>query len=191
MAIETELKLRVDSHEPLRQRLKSIGGTLIRQVVETNCILDRLDSMLQRHGCGLRIRSAVDVEGHSLPTTLTFKGPRRVGDLKSREEFEVEVGDADAMTVVLERLGFHTVLCYQKRRESWRLGDCQVDLDEPACLGLFVEIEGPTGMGIRAVQQDLGLHGAKPISISYVGMLLAYCEANRVSDRVLMLASLA
>jgi predicted adenylyl cyclase CyaB len=185
MPIETELKLRVESHDALRERLGASGATFLRKVVETNCIFDRLDGMLQRHGCGLRIRSMIDAEGHAQPAMLTFKGPRRVGDLKSREELEVEIQDGAAAALILQRLGFQTVLCYQKRRESWRLGDCQVDLDEPACLGLFAEIEGPTAAAIRAVQQTLGLAGAKPIGISYVGMLLAYCEANHRSDRVL------
>ncbi len=191
MAIETELKLRVESHELLRERLTASGATFIRKVVETNCIFDRLDGMLQRHGCGLRVRSMVDAEGRPQPALFTFKGPRRVGDLKTREELEVEVENADELSAILERLGFHSVLCYQKRRESWRLGDCEVDLDEPACLGLFVEIEGPTSAAIRTTQQTLGLSGARPIAISYVGMLIAYCEANRISDRVLTLVSLA
>lgn len=187
MAIETEIKLRVDSHEPIRRRLQSLSAVFVRRVVETNCVLDRLDGFLRHHGCGLRIRSVVDPEGRPLPTELTFKGPRRVGDLKSREELEIDVEDAEITMQILQRLGFHTVLCYQKRRESWRLGDCLVELDEPAALGLFVEIEGPNPNAIRGVQRELQLADAKAINISYVGMLIAYCEAQRITDRTIRL----
>lgn len=183
MAIETELKLRVDSHDPIRDRLRTLGATFVGKVLETNCILDRLDGHLRRLGCGLRVRRVVDSDGRPGPATLTFKGPRRVGDLKSREEIETSVGDGDAITELLPRLGFHVVLCYEKRRETWRLGPCSVELDEPAALGLFVEIEGPDEPAVRAAQRDLQLAAAKPVNVSYVGMIAALCDAEKLPNR--------
>ncbi len=185
MAVETELKLRVEAHEPIRQRLAAIGATFIRRVVETNCILDRLDGYLRRLGCGLRVRSVVDADGESLETTLTFKGPRRVSDVKSREELEVITSDAQVVMQILQRLGFRTVLCYQKRRESWTVGECRVELDEPVHLGTFVEIEGPDVAAIRAVQRELLLTDSKPVNVSYVGMLMAYRESQGLSNPTL------
>lgn len=183
MAIEIELKLRVESHEPIRNRLKSLGATFRKRVVETNRIFDRPDGDLKHHGCGLRVRTVVSADGATLPAKLTFKGPRKPGDLKSREEIETVIEDPTAAAELLSSLGFQTMLCYEKRRESWTWRNCIVELDEPAGLGLFIEIEGPDSDTIRAVQSDLQLQHLKPVNVSYVGMLVAYCETQGIADR--------
>lgn len=124
----------------------------------------------------------------SMRAALTFKGPQQSGALKAREEYEVEVGDGVMLVEVLHRLGFETVLWYEKRRESWRLGDCRIELDEPPQLGLFVEIEGPDEECIRAVQRDLLLHDEQLIRDSYVQLLADYCREKGVADRRLPLS---
>lgn len=187
MPVEIELKLRVESHGPVRQRLRDVGARFIEAVVETNRIYDRADGMLRKRGCGLRLRSAVTVDGNTSRATLTFKGPRLATALKSREEIEVGVTDAVSLARILEELGFVPVLCYQKRRESWQLNECRVELDEPPRIGLFVEIEGPDDRSIRAVQTALELDKAGEVPTSYVGMLVAYCEAHGIADRTLNL----
>lgn len=185
MGIEIELKLRVESHEPIRRRLQELGATLRGKVVETNRILDRPDGELRRRGCGLRVRTVIDEHGKPLPAKLTFKGPRQPGDLKSREEIESIVQDPAAVVLLLEGLGFRTSLRYEKRRESWGWRECIVELDEPVALGFFVEIEGPSSGAIRAVQADLQLTEAETVNVSYVGMLAAYCDAQGIADRTL------
>ena len=191
MPIETELKLRVESHEPVRARLKDVGAIFVENVVETNRVYDRPDGALRRRRCGLRLRSVALLGGTGSRATLTYKGPRFEMALKSREELEVGVGDAETTARILEQLGFVPMLCFQKRRESWRLGGCRVELDEPPRIGLFVEIEGPHEEAIRAVQWRLGLQKLRPVPTSYVGMLIAYCDANGIADRTLTLAGTA
>jgi len=187
MSVEIELKLRVESHGPVRQRLRDVGARFIEAVVETNRIYDRADGMLRKRGCGLRLRTALPLDGAASRVTLTFKGPRLATALKSREELEVGVADAMALARVLEELGFVPILCYQKRRESWQLDGCRVELDEPPRIGLFVEIEGPDERSIRAVQTALELDKACEVPTSYVGMLVAHCEAYDIANRTLNL----
>ena len=50
MPFETEAKLRVDAHEPVRDRLRAGGATFIEKVIETNVIFDRPDGSLRRQG---------------------------------------------------------------------------------------------------------------------------------------------
>ncbi len=183
MALEIELKLQVESHDVVRERLRELGGLFDGVYLETNCMLDRPDGTLRKLGKGLRIRSMVCEQGQPLPATLTFKGPRQMGTVKTREEIEVEVSDPTSARCMFESLGFICVFEYQKRRERWRMASCRIELDQPPYLGYFVEIEGPDEQAIRAVQRELLLDSLSDVSPSYVHMLLSYCKAHDIVDR--------
>ena len=98
---------------------------------------------------------------------------------------EVSVANADTALQILEQLGFAPVLRYEKRRESWMLGSCRIELDEPPHVGLFVEIEGPDEGAIRSCREDLGLVAAEAVSQSYVAMLVAYCDERGIANRAI------
>ena len=185
MPLEIEAKFRVETHEPVRERLCSLGATPLGKVLELNRILDRPDGALRSAGRGLRVRVSTPEDGSPPHATLTLKGPRRPGPLKSREELEVGVSDADTLCEVLSLLGFLPILRYQKRRESWSYRDCCIELDEPPHIGRFVEIEGPNEATIRGVQAELGLDDASLEPKSYVHLLADYCAAHGIADRVL------
>jgi|CXWL01.1.fsa_nt_gi predicted adenylyl cyclase CyaB len=183
MATEIELKVKVDSHGPVRERLKALGGEYVGTVIERNTMLDRADGSLRASGCGLRVRATTVLDGKNPGSKITFKGPSQSSILKCREEFEVKVENGDDAIAVLERLGFRRTVEYHKKRERWRLDDCVVELDEPARLGLFVEIEGPGEDSIRTVQKRLGLEALRHVSSSYVKMAIRYCEEHGMKDR--------
>ncbi len=188
MALEIEAKLRVEALDPVRHRLQSLGAAPLGVVLETNEIFDRDDGSLRAMGCGLRIRSTLEDGTGRQAATLTFKGPIALGKFKTREEQEVEVSDAAATSRILRGLGFIRMLWYQKRRESWTLDECRVELDEPPHIGLFVEIEGPGETAIAAVRDKLGLQTAIHETASYVRMLYAYCKEQGVTSHELPLS---
>ena len=185
MTREIEAKLRVASHEPVRERLTSLGAARLGRVLETNHILDRPDGSLCARGCGLRIRSARDTVTGEQSHTLTLKGPVLPGAFKTREELELRIGDPVVAVDLLQQLGFVRILYYEKFRESWRLGDCQIELDEPPHIGLFVEIEGPDEAAIRSARDLLELSNTVHEKASYVRMLTTYCDLHGIADRVL------
>lgn len=185
MALEREAKFQVESHEALRERLTSSRAERLGCVLETNVILDRPDGSLRRKGIGLRVRTTRDIETGERVTTMTFKGPVKPGPFKSREELEIGVSDFDTAVKMLEELGFARILRYQKRRESWRLDDCRIELDEPPHIGLFVEIEGPSDAAIDDVRKALNLDRLPHVKRSYPAMLLAYCEQHGIANLVL------
>jgi len=187
MAIEMEAKLRVGSHEPVREKLRALGAQRVGEVLEFNDILDATDGSLRNRGCGLRIRRNQSQGSGKEITVVTFKGPVIPGVLKTREEHEATFDDAEAALKVFRGLGFVRVLSYQKRRESWTLNDCKVELDEPPHIGLFVEIEGPSESAILDVQSLLGLRDHQHVRASYVRMLSEYCSKNGIENRVLPL----
>ena len=177
MAQEIELKVAVSSHSEVVDALRAAGGEAVGAFVQTDCFFDTADRSLFHSDRGLRLRRVEaradeDGGGQAGPgTVVTFKGPRRAKEgLKVRAEFETAVGDGEALRRIFEACGLTAMLTIQKRRSSWRLGGCTVELDELPAIGRFVEVEGPDERAIESVREALGLAG-EPITESYVAMI--------------------
>lgn len=183
MPLEIEAKIKVDDLEPTRQKLTAVGATRLGRVLETNHIFDNADRSLLAGDKGLRIRWCVDESGQVAGAMLTYKGPRNPGRYKSREELEVVLDDASKGSAILAALGYAEVICFQKRRETWRLGPCLVELDELPHLGMYVEVEGPDEPAVQAAQQQLGLADAPHVPTSYVALLATHCDTHQQLDK--------
>lgn len=173
MPTELECKLAVADHAPIRTALRDAGAAPVGRVVEINHLFDRPAGDLRRADCGLRVRTAEAVDRDETRATLTYKGPRCDGAFKQREEIEVVIDDAAAAIRILESLGYAEQLRFEKRRETWRLSDCTIELDEIPPSQRFIEVEGPDESAIRGVLDKLGLDPAASIRDSYVAMILA------------------
>jgi adenylate cyclase class 2 len=172
---ETEVKYRVPSFEAVRSALTSVGAECEGEVVETDTFFDTPGGDLRRGDRGLRLRSARPADGGTPRGLLTYKGPRDPqAERKVREEIESPVGDVEALGEVLRACGLEPTLTLQKRRRRWRLGGCEVALDELPLLGTYVEIEGPSGDAIEHVRERLGLAG-EPITTPYFQLLADRC----------------
>lgn len=167
MQVETEVKLRVAGLDAARESLAGIGATLVRaRHFEDNVLLDDAAGSLGGAGCLLRLRRAPH------ETVLAFKGPRLDDDaVKSREEIESRVGQADALQEILERLGFRSVFRYQKYREVYVWRDVEIVLDETP-IGAFLEIEGGRE-GIHAAAAALGRAPHEFLTTSYGALFYA------------------
>ena len=124
------------------------------------------------------MRSSQDRDAGTVACTMTHKGPRQHGPLKSREETEVTVGDEAGGCAMLVVLGFDRVLSFEKRRESWTLGGCKVELDEVPHLGTFVEVEGPKPETVMRVREQLGLADRPMSKASYIAMLMTHLQES-------------
>ena len=98
---------------------------------------------------------------------LTYKdGEKLLGKFgSSRFEAEVEVSDYESMATILDKLGFHAVMGYEKYRTTYQLDDAEVTLDEMP-YGNFVEIEGEQE-AIGRVLDTLQLDDARRMTGSY------------------------
>jgi predicted adenylyl cyclase CyaB len=175
LGLEIEAKLAVASHEPVRRALARQRAEPLGRVLETNHILDTAEGTLRSAGTALRLRVNEPVDGGPPRAILTYKGPVQPGSLKRRDEIEVSVADAVTALDLLAALGFVLVLVYRKRRESYRLADCRVELDEVPFAGCFVEIEGPTEQAVAAGQARIGLADVPHEPGTYVDMLMDHC----------------
>jgi len=176
MPIETELKLRVTDHAPVRQALRVCGATQVKRQHEINTFLDTPDDALMRGGSGLRVRSAKNLDTGDVEVIITHKGPRKPGPMKIRRETELAVSSHDNAVELLAQLGYEVKLSFEKRRETWELGDCEVVLDElPDQLGMFVEIEGDE-LAIPRVRQQLRLEQAPIEPETYAHIVRAHLK---------------
>lgn len=190
MAREIEAKFRLADAAALRLRLPALGAQRVHTVQETNLILDTPARQLLGQGCGLRIRVAQPLDGAASPRVLlTYKRPRDPAlhgrGIKSREELELEVADEQNLVALFARLGFGPVLCYEKRRETWRLENAEVVLDELPLLGWFVELEARGSDVLESLRAQLGLDRETPVAETYPELTARWGTSSVDGSRVL------
>lgn len=172
MAIEIEIKMKVADPVGMERLLHDRLGPMVSDVMETNVFYDTPAGLLQAGDSGLRVRAVREfTDGRGVHAVMTFKGPRKPGAVKSREEIEVAVGEAGQAGELLKKLGYAEQLCFEKRRKSWRWKECHVELDELPRLGHFLEIEGPTEEAVMALREQLGLSGLPLVRDGYATLL--------------------
>jgi predicted adenylyl cyclase CyaB len=183
MGLEIEAKMRLKDFAPLLRRLKNSRAKAAGEVLETNIFFDTPDNALRSAGMGLRLRANRNIRTGNTRHVVTFKGPRRRGSLKTRPEFEFSIDNPSALIHVLNQLGYAVRLTFQKRRRTFSLRGCKVELDELPHLGEFVEIEGPGVRRVMAVRKRLGLSDHPLIKASYASMLARYLADNKIRSR--------
>jgi adenylate cyclase class 2 len=170
---EIEIKLAVKDTRSARRQLRAAGFVVAqRRVFEANTVFDTPELSLRRSSCLLRIREAGGV------ATLTYKGLPDAGKYKSREELEVKIDRAGAMTTIVERLGYRRVFRYEKYRTEFhqprRAGVAMLD-ETPA--GVYLELEG-TPRWIDLTARRLGFQESDYITASYGRIYVDWCAAN-------------
>ncbi|MHC4120511.1 MAG: class IV adenylate cyclase [Planctomycetota bacterium] len=169
MCVEIEAKIKVDSLEQVEQKLVELGAEFVAEQLQKDSHLDDASATLISADCCLRLRR--QVVGGSERHILTYKGAKERSALKRRREIEVEISDGDSMRKLLSALGYEEMLVVEKKRRLWRLGRCEIALDELPLLGSFVEIEGPDEKEIADVQQRLGLADVPHVAESYAHLI--------------------
>jgi adenylate cyclase class 2 len=150
MPIEIEKKYRLSSkqRDEVRVRLPQIGAVREGEEFEVNTLYN--GDAVEINQAVLRLRRIDD------RALLTYK--ERVGtrtDIKQQLEFETAIENPDAIEFILEALGYYPALVYEKRRETWRIGETEVVVDELP-FGLFMEIEGEE-QSIHTIENRLAI----------------------------------
>jgi len=187
MPVEIEAKMKVGSFEPVLTALREHHAKSLGEHIETDTFFDTSDRTLLAADKGLRLRVALDVNTKKIEALVTHKGPVGHGPLKKRQETQTVVANPEAMAKILEQLGFMQWLRYQKRRQSWELDSCRVELDEIPHLGKFVEIEGPGEEAVMKCREKIGLSSQTLIKASYVAMLTAHLQERGESRTEILL----
>lgn len=152
MQTEIEAKFLSVDHAELREKLKLLGASCeqpMRQMRRKN--YDHPDGRLGTEFNGwVRLRD----EGDKI--TLSYK---QLNDrtLHGTKEVTLTVDDYEATDSFLQAIGLEPNSYQETKRESWRLGDVQIELDEWPWIDPFIEIEGPNESAIRDAVEKLGL----------------------------------
>src|SRR5437764_12595655 len=160
MGIEIEKKYRLtrEQHGRLIDNLRASGAIAEGQEFEENILYAGGNLDLSRQV--LRLRRV----GHR--AILTYKERFfSTSAIKHNREDETLVEDAQALSDILDALGFHPTLVYEKRRATWRLLNAEVVVDELP-FGFFAEIEGDEN-AIREVEEQLGLKDTEAEMATY------------------------
>jgi adenylate cyclase class 2 len=158
--LEQEVKLRFASLEAARQAVHTAGGRLVRaRRLQQDRFLDTAARALSEQRLALRLRREPD------SATLTYKGAPQGGPVKSREEIETTVADADALELVFSRLGYVERWRFEKYREDYAIGGARVFVDDSS-VGVFIEIEA-TPEQIKKTAALLGKSPADYVLSSY------------------------
>lgn len=175
MGVEIEKKYRLgqERQEQLRRRLTELGAMNRGRAFETNTLYAGHNLDPQIHV--LRLRRTSD------RVVLTYKERSPSESLiKRQREDETAVEDADALTAILEALGYRPAAVYEKRRETWTFVGAEVVIDELP-FGVFVEIEGEEHL-ITKAERLLELSGVEAEHASYPELTLRH--GSRKGDMV-------
>lgn len=143
MRFEVEQKFRAPSHEAVAARLGELGAASAPRLEQEDTYLSHPSRDFAATGEALRLRRV------GAWNAITYKGPKREGPTKTREEVEVPFAEGadglDRMRRVFEALGFRPVFVVRKVRTPYHLSyqgrPIEVALDAVDGLGTYVEVE--------------------------------------------------
>jgi adenylate cyclase class 2 len=164
VAVETEIKFRVQDTAGLAERLQGAGFHLdTPRSFESNVLYDTPDRRLRARTEILRIRS---YNGRSVLTHKRLPDDRPGEDRhKHRIETETEVADGNALAEVFRSLGLFPAFRYEKWRSEWSDGEGHGVIDETP-IGNFAELEGSPEWIDRTAER-LGIADHEKMTLSY------------------------
>ncbi|HSW99318.1 MAG TPA: CYTH domain-containing protein [Candidatus Saccharimonadales bacterium] len=156
MKPEIEAKFLAVDHEALRAKLQEIGA-VCRQPMR----------LMKRRGYDFpdnRLRDAhngwVRVRNEGDKITMSYKQLDNRG-LDGTKEIQLTIDSFEAADAFLCALGLEPNVYQETKRESWTLGDCEIELDHWPWTKPYVEMEAPDEQTLRGLAAKLGLDWAQ------------------------------
>lgn len=190
MTFEVEVKYRTGAaHSEIAARLLAAGAAAAPSIAQVDHYLSHPARDFAKTNEAFRIRQI------GSDNRVTYKGPKRGGPTKTREEIEIPFAAGDEtltqMRTLFERLGFKLVASIRKRRSPFHIEyqgrALEIVLDEVDELGGFAEVEAfaegeddlPAAQhAVLDFARELGLTDVEPRS--YLRMVLE--QGRRASD---------
>lgn len=149
MHSEIEAKFTDVNIHDIRKQLEAAGAVceqplrLMRRAVFHNPLLVEKDAFVRVRDEGNRV-------------TMTYKQFDDADSIHGVRELEVTVSDFEHTISLLEQTGLSNDTYQETRRETWKIGDVEVVVDEWPWINPFIEIEGPSEAAVQSVAATLG-----------------------------------
>jgi adenylate cyclase class 2 len=153
MHTEIEAKFLSIDHDAMRVRLKEIGATL----QEPERLMRRKNfNVVSSASVSGDQRSWVRIRDEGDKVTMTYK---RLNDrtLHGTKEINVVVDSFEQTDALLAAAGLQAKTYQETKRESWKLGAVEIELDQWPWIHPFLEIEGPSEHEVKSTAEKLGL----------------------------------
>lgn len=149
--LETEIEVKfldVDLDQ-VRKKLTELGAEL-----EHPMRLMRRSLIEQPHHTAKKAFIRIRDEGDKI--TMTYKQRDDPAALHGTKEIEVAVSDFDKTVALLDAAGWPSTTYQESRRETWRLGEAEIVLDEWPWIASYLEVEAPSEEIVRTTSEKLG-----------------------------------
>jgi adenylate cyclase, class 2 len=148
MNTEFEVKFIGVVHDSVREKLRSLGADLEKPMrLMKRAIIENPE--LKSKNAFLRVRDEGD------KVTLTYK---QFTDLSvdGAKEYEIIVSDFQDTIELLKSAGLPYRSFQESKRETWKLGNAEIVLDEWPWLNPYIEIEGVSEQHVKDIAIKLG-----------------------------------
>jgi adenylate cyclase, class 2 len=173
MQTEIEATFLDVNHELLRTKLVELGAACVEPKHDMRrTVYDFPDLRLDKKAAWVRVRQEAE------KITMTFKH-RQSETSEGMKEVELTVDNYASACAFLEAVGLAVKGVQETKREVWRLGDCEIMLDEWPWVPPYVEIEGPKETSVRSVSKKLGFDYNTAIFDSADGVYQKYFDVTR------------
>jgi adenylate cyclase class 2 len=135
----------------MRQKLIGIGARLIaKERLMTRKVYDYPDNRLEKIGGWIRVRDEVN------KITMSYK---QLNDrtINGTKEVTVIVDNFDTTCSFLDSIGMKAKSLQETKRESWKLGNTEIELDTWPWIPSFIEIEARNEEDLKNVARLLDL----------------------------------
>jgi len=150
MQIEYEATFTNIDKDEMRQKLTSVGATLVRKEYVQRRTVFNLPKNNEIKGGWMRIRD----EGDKITMSLKVVDGDNIEDQK---EACVTVSDYSEAELILTTLGCTRKAYQETKRELWLLDGVEVTIDTWPFLESFIEVEGTTEELVKSVSEKLSM----------------------------------
>jgi adenylate cyclase class 2 len=133
---EIEVKILDINPDEIRKKLRKAGAKKAFDGIIEARFYDFPDSRVKKAGNHVRLRKF-----GSKKVELTFKKLKSRKKYKHNEELDIVVPDFESMHRFLALVGLSNYKSYRKKRERYKLGSFQFEIDKYPKIPHFVEIE--------------------------------------------------
>jgi adenylate cyclase, class 2 len=150
MKTEFEVKFVSVNHDAVRAKLGELGAVCEQRMrLMKRAIIEDANGEMQKKESYIRVRD----EGDKI--TLTYKQFDALS-VDGAKEIETSVSSFDDTVKIFQAIGFKVDSVQESKRETWKLDDVTVELDEWPWLEPYIEVEGANEAVIRKIATKLG-----------------------------------